>query len=117
MRLFTQLITVPDQSSQQSNAYYQHASSAAQYASSSVEADAEDQNLAVDGAAHIDGLTIRQHQVMDKVLAGHPSKNIVADLHISQRTVENNRASIMKNPEQSRSPNLPALRLRLLAPY
>lgn len=47
-------------------------------------------------AAHIDGLTPRQHQVMEKVLAGHPSKNIAADLHISRRTVENHRASIMR---------------------
>ncbi len=47
-------------------------------------------------AAHIDGLTPRQHQVMEKVLAGHPSKNIAADLQISRRTVENHRASIMR---------------------
>lgn len=47
-------------------------------------------------AAHIDGLTPRQHQVMEKVLAGHPSKNIAADLNISRRTVENHRASIMR---------------------
>lgn len=47
-------------------------------------------------AAQIDGLTPRQHQVMVKVLAGHPSKNIAADLHISRRTVENHRASIMR---------------------
>jgi FixJ family two-component response regulator len=37
-----------------------------------------------------------QRQIMGLVLAGHPSKNIAADLRISQRTVENHRASIMK---------------------
>ena len=47
------------------------------------------------------------------VLAGHPSKNIAADLNISQRTVENHRASIMK---RSGCASLPALaRLALAA--
>jgi two-component system, chemotaxis family, CheB/CheR fusion protein len=41
-------------------------------------------------------LTARQRQIMDLVLAGHPSKNIAADLSLSQRTVENHRAAIMK---------------------
>lgn len=41
-------------------------------------------------------LTARQRRIMDMVLAGHPSKNIAADLGISQRTVENHRAAIMK---------------------
>jgi two-component system CheB/CheR fusion protein len=41
-----------------------------------------------DAASHIAGLTPRQREVMELVLAGHPSKNIVADLGISQRTVD-----------------------------
>jgi two-component system CheB/CheR fusion protein len=58
-------------------------------------------------------LTRRQRQVMDLVLAGHPSKNIAADLGISQRTVENHRALIM---EKTGSKSLPALaRLALAA--
>jgi two-component system CheB/CheR fusion protein len=47
-------------------------------------------------AAHLAGLTARQRQIMELVLAGHPSKNIAADLGISQRTVENHRAAVMK---------------------
>ncbi|WP_457797234.1 response regulator transcription factor [Methylocystis sp. S23] len=47
-------------------------------------------------AAHVAGLTARQRQILELVLAGHPSKNIAADLGISQRTVENHRAAIMK---------------------
>ena len=62
---------------------------------------------------HIAGLTARQRQIMDMVLAGHPSKNIAADLGISQRTVENHRAAIMK---RTGSKSLPALaRLALAA--
>lgn len=64
-------------------------------------------------ARHVAGLTPRQHQIMDLVLAGHPSKNIAADLGISQRTVENHRASIM---QKTGSKSLPALaRLALAA--
>ena len=51
-------------------------------------------------------LTPRQHEIMDLVLRGSPSKNIAADLHISQRTVENHRAAIMK---KTGSKSLPAL--------
>ena len=60
----------------------------------------------LDAASHVAGLTMRQHQIMDLVLAGHPSKNIAADLGISQRTVENHRAAIMK---RTGSKSLPAL--------
>lgn len=48
-----------------------------------------------EAAALVSELTTRQLEVMDMVLAGHPSKNIAADLGISQRTVENHRAAIM----------------------
>jgi two-component system CheB/CheR fusion protein len=66
-----------------------------------------------DAASHIAGLTPRQRQVMGMVLAGHPSKNIAADLGISQRTVENHRASIMT---KTGTRSLPALaRLALTA--
>jgi two-component system, chemotaxis family, CheB/CheR fusion protein len=62
---------------------------------------------------HIAGLTTRQRQIMGMVLDGHPSKNIAADLSISQRTVENHRATIMK---KTGAKSLPALaRLALAA--
>ncbi|MEQ1648158.1 MAG: response regulator [Hyphomicrobiaceae bacterium] len=59
-----------------------------------------------DAVRHIGGLSTRQRQIMDLVLAGHPSKNIAADLGISQRTVENHRAAIMK---RTGTKSLPAL--------
>jgi two-component system CheB/CheR fusion protein len=64
-------------------------------------------------AAMVAGLTRRQREIMDLVLAGHPSKNIASDLGISQRTVENHRASIM---HRTGTTSLPALaRLALAA--
>jgi len=66
-----------------------------------------------DARDHLAHLTPRQHEIMGLVLAGAPSKNIAADLHISQRTVENHRASIM---HKTGCRSLPALaRLALMA--
>jgi two-component system, chemotaxis family, CheB/CheR fusion protein len=67
-------------------------------------------------ANRIASLTPRQRQIMELVLAGHPSKNVAAVLGISQRTVENHRASIMKKKTGAKS--LPALaRLALAAAW
>lgn len=66
-----------------------------------------------EAVARVAGLTPRQLAVMSMVLAGHPSKNIAADLGISQRTVENHRAAIMR---KTGTRSLPALaRLALIA--
>lgn len=62
-------------------------------------------------ARHIAGLTPRQHQIMERVLAGQPSKIIAADLQISQRTVENHRAAIMKRTGANSLPALARLGL------
>ena len=56
-------------------------------------------------------LTHRQHDIMQRVLSGHPSKNIAADLHISQRTVENHRSEIMKRTGARSLPELARLAL------
>jgi len=52
-----------------------------------------DRNIA---ASKIESLSPRQRQVLELVLAGTSSKNIAADLKISQRTVDNHRAAIMR---------------------
>jgi two-component system CheB/CheR fusion protein len=64
-----------------------------------------------DASDQIADLTPRQRQIMDLVLAGHPSKNIAVDLGISQRTVENHRAEIMKRTESKSIPALARLAL------
>jgi two-component system CheB/CheR fusion protein len=47
-------------------------------------------------ARRVASLTRRQREIMELVLTGNPSKNIAADLGISQRTVDNHRAAIMR---------------------
>jgi two-component system CheB/CheR fusion protein len=64
-----------------------------------------------DAADHLARLTGRQREIMEMVLAGHPSKNIASDLGISQRTVENHRASIMKKAGVRSLPALARLAL------
>ncbi len=61
---------------------------------------------------HLADLTPRQRQIMHLVLAGHPSKNIAADLGISQRTRTIARPScIRRAPDRFRP--WPGWRLRL----
>ena len=64
------------------------------------------QEAAAATVAPMADLTPRQRQVMTLVLEGHSNKIIAADLNISQRTVENHRAAIMR---RTGAASLPAL--------
>jgi DNA-binding CsgD family transcriptional regulator len=72
----------------------------------SVALDDVEPSWAAPTASALPALTPRQTQILHLVLAGHPSKNIAADLNISQRTVENHRAAIMR---RTGATSLPAL--------
>ena len=67
-------------------------------------------------AARLQSLTPREWQIMDLVLDGHPSKNIAADLGISQRTVENHRASVMTKSGAKSMPALARLAMAAAGP-
>ena len=57
-------------------------------------------------ASHGFLFTNRQREILERVLDGQPSKNIAADLGISQRTVENHRAAIMRKTGSKSIPQL-----------
>ncbi len=64
-------------------------------------------------AERIAGLTPREREVMDLVVQGRPNKIIADSLGISQRTVENHRAAVMKRTGASTLPDL--IRLTMAA--
>ena len=51
-------------------------------------------------------LTPREREVMDLVVAGHANKEIAARLDLSQRTIENHRAAVMKRTNVKSLPDL-----------
>ncbi len=68
--------------------------------------------LQLEAARFTEQLTPRQRDILRRILDGQPNKNIAFDLGISQRTVENHRASIMR---KSGVKALPALTRMMFA--
>ena len=64
-----------------------------------------------EAANHVAGLTARERRILELVLAGHSSKCIAWELGISQRTVENHRAAIMRKTSVKSVPALVQLAL------
>lgn len=60
-------------------------------------------------ASRLDALTPRQTEIMHMILDGQANKNIAADLGLSQRTVENHRARIMRRTGSGSLPELARL--------
>ncbi len=66
----------------------------------------------VDAAKRLSKLTVREREVLDRILSGQPNKNVAADLGISQRTVESHRASVMAKSGCKTLPELVRLAVR-----
>ena len=64
-----------------------------------------------EAANRLDKLSPRDHQIMELVVAGEHNKNIAVELGISQRTVENHRAAIMRKTGSKSLPELARLAL------
>lgn len=62
---------------------------------------------------HMDGLTAREREVMERVVAGAANKVIALDLGISQRTVEIHRANVMDKMSAKTLPELVSMVLRV----
>ena len=60
----------------------------------------------------LENLTVREREVLERILLGDPNKNIAADLGISQRTVESHRASVMRKTGCKTLPALVRLSVR-----
>jgi len=78
-----------------------------------IEQAAGDRTLRDQVAVRLATLTKREKQVMERVLAGNATKNIAADLGLSERTVEHYRHSVMRKIG-ARSL---AMLVRLVAPH
>ena len=61
-----------------------------------VASPSERSSMSAAAAMRVAGLTRREREVMDCVVAGHANKEIAARLGIAQRTVETHRANVMK---------------------
>ena len=77
---------------------------------------AEHRNRQMLAATRIAALTFRERQVMDFVVDGLPNKEIAALLNISQRTVENHRAALMKRTGAGSLPDLIRLVMQAALP-
>lgn len=51
---------------------------------------------AVDAATRVSALSLRERQVLDAIIGGHPNKMVAHDLEIDVRTVETHRARLMR---------------------